>query len=141
MYRIGKIVDASDEKEEFQFIEIEETSFSNQKKEITKIKALDIFISGNLDNDNYNLHFVINKPIEEYLDMNNFDRVRIGSNHIVDSYINFNGINYVNLEINAEIMKLSNELNIYIVFQEENKDFFGESEFSIDLSVIEAEMV
>lgn len=141
MYRIGKIVDVNNEQEEFQFIEIEETSFNNKKKKTTKIKALDIFITGSLNGDNYDLHFVINKPIEEYLKMDNYDRVRISSNHIVDSYINFNGVNYINLEINAEILKLSNELNIYIVFQEENKDFFGESEFSIDLNMIEAELI
>lgn len=141
MYRIGKIVDVFDEKEEVQFIEVEQTSFHNNEKKTTKIKALEISVSGNLNNDYYSLHFIINKPIEEFINLENYDRIRVGNNHIIDSYIKFNDVTYLNLEINVEIMRLATELNIYFVFQEENKDFFGEVEFSIGLDMIEAELL
>lgn len=141
MYRIGKIVDVFDEKEEVQFIEVEQTSFHSNEKKTTKIKALEISVSGNLNNDDYSLHFIINKSIEEFINLENYDRIRVSNNHIIDSYIKFNDVTYLNLEINVEIMRLATELNIYFVFQEENKDFFGEVEFSIDLDVIEAELL
>ena len=136
MYRIGKIVDTTEEDVCVHVIELEETSFRKKIRKKTKIKALEIIVSGKISDDNYLLHFIINVPLQDYVALNNYEHIRLGNDSIVDSYLTINDIDHTNIEVNIDVTKYMHELTMYLVFQEDNKNFFGEAELAIPIEIL-----
>lgn len=68
MFRIAKSIPTFQEESNIQIVEVSVGNFDSitNKTIYTYKKSLEINLFGEIDNDEYCLHFIITKPIDEY---------------------------------------------------------------------------
>ena len=83
MLRIGKLLDAQNEKVNVKVSTMQIMHFENGKKSKTEERPeLEIEIEGIVDGDSYYFDFYIQKPFEEYLSMKNYERITLDKTEI-----------------------------------------------------------
>lgn len=97
-------------------------------------------MAGKINKDEYCVHFVISKPITDFFEIEKYEKEKIESEKIVDNYIVVNGIAYLDLIMELEILRFNKELIFSLMFRDCNNNFLGNAEFEIDLSKIKNKM-
>lgn len=138
MFKIAKNKQVDNENIDIEIVDAEVGTFNREtkKSEMLKIQQLSVSISGNINNNSYCLHFIINKPISDYLNIKKYDKIKMDSNKIIDNYMVINGVAYLDIMINIEIIKFNDKLIFELLFQESDREYFGTAEFEMSLKEI-----
>jgi hypothetical protein len=138
MLRIGKLEDASNEKVNVTIGTLEETHIEDGQKIKTITRPeLEIELEGRIDKDSYFFNFYINKPFNEYLQMKNYERVKIENSNIIEDFATINGQYETFPLINIEVLRLDKTLVFVVNMQSSFDDYFATSEFNVPLTTIE----
>ena len=138
MLRIGKLEDASNEKVNVTIGTLEETHFEDGQKIKTITRPeLEIELEGRIDKDSYFFNFYIDKPFNEYLQMKNYERVKIENSNIIEDFATINGQYETFPLINIEVLRLDKTLVFVVNMQSSFDDYFATSEFNVPLTTIE----
>lgn len=138
MFKFAKNIEVINENIEIQTVDIKCYKNLKGNKKTKNIKALEIFIKGNINSDVYCLHFIINKPISNYYNIKNYEVKNINTNNIIDNYVVINDITYVDTLMFIDVYRLNNKIIFKLQFKDCNDEFFGNAEFEIDLNKMES---
>ena len=139
MFNFAQNIEMSDYKASTKVVDSSHMSFEDGKETgIVFLKQLDVSISGKIDEKKYGLHFIITKPIEEYLNIEKYKQVEIGFEKITDLYLTEDNIADMSLEIkDMKVLRFNNELIFSFYYFESTYRYFGNVEFEVDVELIE----
>ena len=129
MIKFGTLKQVDKEKINISIGKNETTTFKDGKKEKTTISPeLEIEFEFTIDNNNYYFDFYITKPFEDYLKLNNYDKINIDKKYIIEDYALLNNeyATFPNIEI--DVQKLGNNL----VFTFNVKEYYDEYFFTVE---------
>lgn len=142
MFKIGRSISTLQESNNIQVVEasIGHYDSKSNKTIYTKKKELDIDISGRIGNDEYSLHFIITTPFEDYLNIEEYDKIFIKKEDIRDNYMTVNGRTYLDIILDIEVLKFSKKLIFTMRFRNYEDDIFGTSEVELTLDKLTKEV-
>ena len=76
-----------------------------------------ISIYGKIGNDKYPMHFIIAKPIGEYLEVEKYNSISIDERNIMESYMMIDGLTDLDMTIsNLKVTRFSSSLVFTMFF-------------------------
>lgn len=91
---------------------------------------LEITVFGEIGSTEYPIHFIVSKPIEQYLEMQKYESININEDDIIDSYISIDG-SFTDLVISRlNITKFPNSL-VFNLFFEASDEYYGSVDFEV----------
>lgn len=124
---------AKTNKMEEPFGEVKTTIYkvSRNHEKFNSEEYLEISIYGKIGNNEYPMHFIIAKPIEEYLEIEKYKSINIDEKNIMDSYMMIDGLADLDLEIsNLKVTRFSSSL-VFTMFFNIQKEYYGNAEFEV----------
>ena len=138
MLRIGKLLDAQNEKVNVKVSTMQIMHFENGKKSKTEERPeLEIEIEGIVDGDSYYFDFYIQKPFEEYLSMKNYERITLDKSQFIEDFANFNSEYETFPDETVDIQRINNTITFIVNMKSAFDDYFLTSEFNVPLPTIE----
>lgn len=128
MFKIGKLKSVKNENVEVQTVEYEVSSFENGVKlGVEKVKKLRVNISGEFDNTNFLLEFILNKSLKKICMMKRGSKVVF--NEFFDSYCIIDGNATFDVDLSVSILRIDKIYSFFVKFKVDALDLVGESEF------------
>lgn len=139
MFKIAKNINTFNEQVNARIVNVEVHNIDHQNNRLINqtLQELEINISGTIDDDACSMHFIISKPIKDYYDIKEYQKVEIEIDHIFDSYIMINEVVYADPLIELEILRFNDEFVFSMFFRDYDNEFFGNAEFNIKLKELE----
>ena len=129
MIKFGKLQQVDHEEINILVGQLEITEFKDGKKQPTKIQPeLEIDINFSINNTEYNYDFYIETPFEEYLKLNNYEKIKISEEYIKEDVCLINDEVIPLPKIEIEVQKINDNL-IFIISA---KSFFDEYFFTLE---------
>lgn len=119
--------------EEYGEVELATYKVSRNREKLKSEKYLEVSIFGKIENAEYPLHFIIEKPFEEFLKIEKYKSINIDSEKIIDSYIMIDGLADLNLTIEGKVTRFSESL-LFTMFFKVKEKYYGNVEFEVHIS-------
>lgn len=106
---------------------------SRNHGEFESEKYLEIDIFGKIGSDEYPMHFIIGKPIDEYLAIEKYKSIDIEERDILDCYLYIDGLADLDLVIRGKVTRFSKSL-VFKMFFNVMKEYYGDVAFEVFLT-------
>lgn len=123
MIRFGTLKNVDKEDIKISITQLETTGYKDGIKQPPVITPeIDFEINFTIDNDNYYYVFYITKPFEDYLELKNYDKIKIEEQYIHEEFTTLNDVSasFPSLEIKVQ------RINDNLIFVIDGKAFFDE---------------
>lgn len=142
MFQIAKSVKTTNEVINFDIVEVTHGCFDKKLNQSisTKQKELEIYLTGSIDKSEYGLHFIVSKPIEEFFNLEKFEKIKIGEQEMNDCYFEYDGKANLSITLHVEVLRFSSSFVFTLSFQNDDNDYFGNANFEIEVEKIKEKL-
>lgn len=123
MIKFGTLKSVDKEDIKISVAKLESSSYKDGKKLPPIITTeIEFEIKYSIDNDNYYYDFYITKPFEDYLELKNYDKIKIEEQYIHEDFTTLNDVSASLPSLEIKVQRINDNL----IFVIDGKAFFDE---------------